>query len=152
MFSDWRQFPIVSDAVQSAGRGLTQRCGPGQDRPLAATTRLFSGTGRIHPLHIHISTRTCAINGELPQMLSSTDEAVVSDLLTGGGMTIKACLNTGRRCIALTKIRKCRLRRLWLSKTISSTGLRHTAHQITRPGYSHPRIGAMFRFFRDVTH
>ena len=127
MFSDWRQLPVFSDAVQAAGwawRGVVIWDKTEASRPQQGAFRnqveyvLFASKGGWTPLtsnylpgvfrHIvhpksknHINAKPVPLMENLLRVLPDKDGVVVLDPFVGGGATVKACLNTGRRCIGI---------------------------------------------------
>jgi site-specific DNA-methyltransferase (adenine-specific) len=124
VFSDWRQVPVMSDAVQAAGwtwRGLIV-----WDKPSARPARgqfkagaeyvLFASKGRFaratdrclpgvfrHNVNtarkVHLTSKPEALVRELLEVVRP--DGLVLDPFLGGGTTALACLATGRRCIGV---------------------------------------------------
>jgi site-specific DNA-methyltransferase (adenine-specific) len=124
MFSDWRQLPSLTDALQAAGwfwlgivvwNKRTSRPQMGRFRQQAEYV-LFAGKGRFVP-----ATRAClpgvydypVIAGQkihlagkpvplLKDLLAVTrDGGTILDPFMGGGTTAIASLETGRKCIGI---------------------------------------------------
>jgi site-specific DNA-methyltransferase (adenine-specific) len=124
VFSDWRQLPVMSDAVQAAGfewRGIVVWHKPSARPRLgsfkrdaefvvhavkapakAATRRCFPGVyaHNVNPAaKVHLTSKPV---GLLVDLLQVTPEGgVVLDPFMGGGTTALACQQTGRRFIGV---------------------------------------------------
>jgi len=125
VFSDWRQVPVTSDAIQAAGwtwRGVVV-----WEKPSARPTRgqfkagaeyvLFASKGRFaratdrclpgvfrHSVvdyrhRAHLTSKPEALVRELLEVVRP--DGLVLDPFLGGGTTALACLATGRRCIGV---------------------------------------------------
>jgi site-specific DNA-methyltransferase (adenine-specific) len=125
IFSDWRQLPLFSDAIQSGGwtwRGTIVWDKTEAARPQQGAFRsqaeyvLFASKGRWKPLvkdclpgvlrqmvvpkeKNHINAKPVPLIENLLRILPT--EATVLDPFAGGGSTAKACANTGRDCIGI---------------------------------------------------
>jgi site-specific DNA-methyltransferase (adenine-specific) len=126
IFTDWRQLPIVTDALQAAGffwRGIVvwnKRCG----RPMRGEFKrdcefiVYGSKGRYKPASrvclpglyshavnpakkLHISGKPLALLKELMEIIPAG--GTVLDPFAGGGTTAKAALQTGRKCIAVER-------------------------------------------------
>ncbi|WP_428568696.1 MAG: DNA-methyltransferase [Solidesulfovibrio sp. DCME] len=124
VFSDWRQLPVVTDAVQAAGfewRGIVVWHKPSA-RPMLGsfrrdcefvvhavkspsrtfTRRCFPGVYR-HPVNpaakVHLTSKPIKL---LVDLLAITPEGgAILDPFLGGGTTALACIETGRRFVGV---------------------------------------------------
>ena len=123
IFTDWRQLPTVTDALQAAGffwRGIVvwnKRCG----RPMIGEFKrdcefiVFGSKGRykaasrrclpgiyghaVNPARkLHISGKPLDLMKELMEIVPAG--GTVLDPFLGGGTTARAAKETGRKCIA----------------------------------------------------
>ena len=125
LFSDWRQLPLFSDAIQAGGwtwRGLIVWDKTESARPQQGSFRsqaeyiLFASKGQWRPLvrdclpgvlrHRVVPTEKNHINAKPVPLLEDLLRvlpagATVLDPFVGGGSTAKACANTGRSCIGI---------------------------------------------------
>jgi len=124
VFSDWRQVPVMSDAIQAAGwtwRGLivwdkpTARPDRGRFRNQAeyvlfatkgrferATDRCLPGVYRhsVDAAHkVHLTGKPVSLLRELLEVVKP--DGLVLDPFLGGGTTAVACQETGRGCIGI---------------------------------------------------
>lgn len=124
VFSDWRQLPVVTDAVQAAGwtwRGVvvwekpSARPAKGQFRAQAeylvfaskgrferSTDRCLPGVFRhsVDPrLKVHLTSKPVPLMCELLEV--ARPGGTVLDPFMGGGTTGLACIETGRRFIGV---------------------------------------------------
>lgn len=124
MFSDWRQLPAMTDAVQAAGwtwRGVVvwhKRTG----RPLRGEFRreaefvIFASKGRLgyrgprclpglyahtvdHKKKNHLTSKPVELLRELMEVVP--EGGTVLDPFIGGGSTAEAARDTGRTCIGV---------------------------------------------------
>lgn len=127
LFSDWRQLPVFSDAVQVAGwtwRGMVVWDKTESARPQIGAFRgqaeyiIFASKGKWEPLTSnclpgvfryrvnpneknHINAKPVPLMGDLLKILPDSSEVVVLDPFVGGGATAKACQNSNRQCIGI---------------------------------------------------
>ena len=127
LFCDWRQLPLFSDAVQTAGwiwknvvvwdktessrpqlgsfRGQTEYiifAAKGSWKPLTANCLPGVFRHRVNPNEKnHINSKPVPLMEDLLKLLPGDGEVVILDPFVGGGATAKACLNTGRQCIGI---------------------------------------------------
>ena len=124
VFSDWRQIPVMSDAIQAAGwtwRGLivwdkpTARPDRGRFRNQAeyilfatkgafvrSTDRCLPGVFRhsVDPRRkVHLTGKPVGLLHELLEVVRPG--GLVLDPFLGGGTTAAACQETGRACIGI---------------------------------------------------
>lgn len=126
IFTDWRQLPTVTDALQSAGffwRGIVvwnKRCG----RPTLGEFKrdcefvVYGCKGWYKPLsrrclpgcfshavnqaqRLHISGKPLALLKELMEIVPA--QGTVLDPFVGGGTTARAAKETGRKCIGVER-------------------------------------------------
>ena len=124
LFTDWRQLPSMTDALQGAGwfwlgvvawNKRTSRPQPGRFRQQCEFI-LFGSKGRFLPAHttclpglfdipvvahskVHLTGKPVPL---LRELLAVTPEgALILDPFLGGGTTAVAALETGRRCIGI---------------------------------------------------
>ena len=124
VFTDWRQFPVISDAMQAAGwyrQGIV--CWNKRwSRPQMGRFRnqceyvLFGSKGRFAPLSkaclpgvydypvisrqkVHLTSKPVALVKDLPAIIP--EGRTVPDPFIGGGTTAIAALETGRKCVAV---------------------------------------------------
>jgi site-specific DNA-methyltransferase (adenine-specific) len=124
VFSDWRQVPVMSDAVQAAGwtwRGMVVWAKPSA-RPMRGQFRaqaeyvLFATKGRFEratdrclpgvlrqgvdtPRKVHLTGKPVPLMRDLREI--TRPGGVVLDPFMGGGSTGLACLETGRSFIGI---------------------------------------------------
>lgn len=124
VFSDWRQLPAMTDAVQAAGfewRGIVVWHKPSA-RPMLGsfkrdtefvvhavkapakpfTRRCFPGVfaHRVNPAaKVHLTSKPVALLVDL--LAIAPEGGVVLDPFMGGGTTALACLETGRRFVGV---------------------------------------------------
>ena len=124
LFSDWRQLPVMSDALQASGwlwSGLavwnkrSSRPRMGFFRPQCEYI-LTASKGPFIPAHnicfpgvfdipvnthekVHITSKPVALLREL--LAVTPDNALILDPFLGGGTTAVAAIQTGRRCLGL---------------------------------------------------
>ncbi len=124
VFSDWRQLPAMTDAVQAAGfewRGIVVWHKP-SSRPMLGsfkrdtefvvhavkapaqpfTRRCFPGVfaHRVNPAaKVHLTSKPVALLVDL--LAIAAESCVVLDPFMGGGTTAMACLETGRRFVGV---------------------------------------------------
>ncbi len=124
VFSDWRQLPAITDAVQAAGwewRGIVVWHKPSA-RPMlgsfkrdaefvvhavkapakAFTRRCFPGVfaHRVNPAaKVHLTSKP--VNLLVDLLAVAPEGGVVLDPFMGGGTTAMACLETGRRVVGV---------------------------------------------------
>jgi len=124
MFTDWRQLPTMTDAMQGAGwhwLGIVV-WNKRASRPQIGKFRqqceyiLFGSKGRFVPAHptcfpgvfevpivskakVHLTSKPVPLLREL--MAITKPGALVLDPFLGGGTTAVAALETGRRCVGI---------------------------------------------------
>lgn len=124
MFTDWRQLPVMTDAMQGAGwlwLGIVV-WNKRSSRPQLGKFRqqceyvLFGSKGRFVPAHktcfpgvfdvpiitqrkVHLTSKPVPLVREL--LAITPPDALVLDPFLGGGTTAVAALETGRRCIGI---------------------------------------------------
>lgn len=124
VFTDWRQLPLMSDAMQAAGwywQGIV--CwNKRYTRPQLGKFRnqceyvLFASKGRFapasraclpgiydYPIHpqqkVHLTSKPVALVKDL--LAVTPENAIVLDPFLGGGTTAVASLETGRKCVGV---------------------------------------------------
>lgn len=124
VFTDWRQLPCMTDAIQAAGffwLGIVP-WNKRSSRPAIGRFRqqceyvLFASHGRFAPQirkclpgfydHIVVSSKKVHLTGKPVPLLEdlmqiTTEGATILDPFIGGGTTAVAARNTGRRCIGV---------------------------------------------------
>lgn len=124
VFSDWRQLPVMTDAIQAAGfewRGIVVWHKPSA-RPMMGsfkrdaefvvygvktpaktfTRRCFPGvyTHRVNSAaKVHLTSKPVGLLVDL--LAVAPDDSTVLDPFMGGGSTALACLETGRRFVGV---------------------------------------------------
>ena len=126
IFTDWRQLPTVTDALQASGffwRGIVvwnKRCG----RPMIGEFKrdcefiVYGSKGRYKPTtrrclpgvydhavnpakKLHVTGKPLALLKELMEIVPEC--GTVLDPFVGGGTTARAAKETGRKCIAVER-------------------------------------------------
>jgi len=124
LFTDWRQLPAMTDAMQGAGwfwLGIVV-WNKRSSRPQLGKFRqqceyiLFGSKGRFQPAHrtcfpgvfdvpvatqakVHLTSKPVPLVREL--LAVTKPGAIVLDPFLGGGTTAVAALETGRRCVGI---------------------------------------------------